>query len=43
VATRAVMRIEGNPDPSKTDANLPPAKRYPPRVVIEKFNLLPPD
>lgn len=42
MATRAVVRVEGSPDP--TQANHPiPARRYPPRVVIENFNLLPPD
>jgi hypothetical protein len=41
-ATRAVVRIEGSFDPTEsTNAN--PLLRYPPRVVIEQFNVLPPD
>jgi hypothetical protein len=42
VATRTVLRVEGSPDPAH--ANHPnPARRYPPRIVVENFNLLPPD
>jgi hypothetical protein len=43
VAARAVVRIEGSPDPTQTSTNLPPQKRYPPRIVVESYNLLPPD
>ncbi len=43
VAARAVVRIEGSPDPRQTSTNLPPKKRYPPRIVVESYNLLPPD
>ena len=44
VATRAVIRIEGSPDPSRDATTEPdPKKRYPPRVVVEKYNVLPPD
>jgi hypothetical protein len=42
VATRTVLRVEGSPDPAQ--ANHPdPDRRYPPRIVVESFNLLPPD
>ena len=42
VATRAVVRVEGSPDPR--NANHPDVKkRYPPRLVVESFNYLPPD
>jgi len=44
VATRALVRIEGSPDPAKNEITEPdPSKRYPPRVVVEKFNVLPPE
>ena len=44
VATRAVIRIEGSPDPSRNDITEPdPKKRYPPRVIVEKFNVMGPD
>jgi hypothetical protein len=44
VATRALVRIEGSPDPSRNEITEPdPSKRYPPRVIVEKFNQLPPD
>ncbi len=43
VAARAVIRIEGSPDPNQTNPNLPAKKRYPPRIVVESYNLLPPD
>ena len=45
VATRAVVRIEGSPDPAVNPTNFPgqPQKWYPPRVIVEKFNVLPPD
>jgi len=42
VVTRAVVRVDGDPDPAR--GNDPdPQRRYPPRVVIESFNFLPPD
>jgi hypothetical protein len=42
IATRTVLRVAGSPDPAL--ANHPdPARRYPPRLVVESFNLLPPD
>jgi hypothetical protein len=42
VATRTVLRVDGSPDPA--DQNHPdPARRYPPRIVVESYNLLPPD
>lgn len=43
VATRAVVRIEGSPNPSHTNTFLPSKKRYPPRLVVESFNYLAPD
>ena len=44
VATRAVVRIEGSPDPSRNAATeSDPKRRYPPRLVVEKYNVLPPD
>ncbi len=43
MAVRAVVRIEGSPNPANTSTNLPLAQRYPPRVVVESYNLLPPD
>lgn len=42
MATRAVVRVEGSPDPAQA-SHRDAARRYPPRVVIENFNLLPPD
>jgi hypothetical protein len=42
VATRSVVRVEGSPDPRDAN-NRDPLKRYPPRVVVESFNTLPPD
>jgi hypothetical protein len=42
VATRAVVRVEGSPDPR--NRNHPDAKkRYPPQLVVESFNYLAPD
>ncbi len=42
VAARTVLRVDGSPNP--LHANHPdPARRYPPRIVMESFNLLPPD
>jgi hypothetical protein len=44
IATRAVVRIDGSPDPKYTPANPDPNGRYyPPHVVVEQFNVLPPD
>jgi hypothetical protein len=47
-ATRAVVRVEGSPDPQYTnDVNHPnpdPQGRfYPPHIVVEQFNVLGPD
>jgi hypothetical protein len=42
VATRAVVRVEGSPDPAIAN-NPDPGRRYPPRLVVEQFNVLPPD
>jgi hypothetical protein len=41
-ALRAVVRVEGSPDP-RNAGNADPHLRYPPRVVVENFNILPPD
>ncbi len=42
VATRTVLRVDGSPDPA--NINHPdPARRYPPRIVVESYNHLPPD
>lgn len=48
VATRAIVRIEGTPDPRYTNDAVNPypdpyGRFYPPRVVVEQFNILPPD
>jgi len=48
VATRAVVRVVGSPDPETLTARSPkyqsePDKRYPLRIVVENFNVLPPD
>jgi hypothetical protein len=43
VAARAVVRVEGSPNPAHANTNLPAAKRYPPRVVVESYNLLGPE
>lgn len=42
-AVRAVVRMEGSPDPRNTSTNLPAARRYPPRIVVESFNYLGPE
>lgn len=42
-AVRAVVRVEGSPDPRNTSTNLPPARRYPPRIVVESYNQLAPE
>jgi hypothetical protein len=41
-ATRAVIRVEGSPDPryATTPDNF--GNKYPPRIVVEQFNVLPP-
>jgi hypothetical protein len=42
VASRAVVRVEGSPNPA--NANHPdPKRRYPPRLVQESQNFLPPE
>lgn len=49
-ATRAVVRVEGSPDPNNTNG-IPPSlgnpdkygRYYPPHIVVEQFNVLPPD
>ncbi|HLP75278.1 MAG TPA: hypothetical protein VK327_00030, partial [Candidatus Paceibacterota bacterium] len=41
-ATRAVLRMEGSFDPRDSN-NSDPLLHYPPRVVVEQYNLLPPD
>lgn len=48
VATRAVVRVVGSPDPETLTRGSPKYqsdsdKRYPPRIVVENFNVLPPD
>lgn len=43
VALRAVVRVEGSADPTQTNTFLPFSRRYPPRVVVESFNYLPPE
>ena len=42
VATRAVVRVEGSPDPRNAN-HADPKKHYPPRLVVESFNYLSPD
>ncbi|MSU58757.1 MAG: hypothetical protein EXS35_11405 [Pedosphaera sp.] len=42
VVTRAVVKVVGSPDPRQT-GNADPDKNYPPRTVVESFNILPPD
>ncbi|HEU5124490.1 MAG TPA: hypothetical protein VFW05_10545 [Verrucomicrobiae bacterium] len=41
-ATRAVVRVEGSLNPADRN-NSDQSRRYPPRIVVEQFNLLPPD
>lgn len=42
VAARAVVRVEGSPNPA--DANNPnPKRHYPPRLIVESYNYLPPE
>lgn len=43
VALRAVVRVEGSSDPTQTNTFLPFSRRYPPRVVVESYNYLPPE
>jgi hypothetical protein len=43
VASRAVVKMVGSANPSRTNSFLPPEKRYPPRLVTESYNLLGPD
>jgi hypothetical protein len=42
VASRAVVRVEGSVDPADVN-NANPKRRYPPRLIIESYNYLPPD
>jgi len=43
-ATRAVVRLEGSPNPVYTKASPDLfGNYYPPRLVVEQFNVLPPD
>jgi hypothetical protein len=43
-ATRAVVRVDGSPDPKYTINNPDPQGRYyPPHIVVEQFNVLGPD
>ncbi len=41
VAARAVVRVEGSADPAQAN-NPNPLNRYPPRLVVESYNVLPP-
>jgi hypothetical protein len=41
-AVRAVVRVEGSLDP-KNKNNSDPLHHYPPHMVVEQFNVLPPD
>jgi hypothetical protein len=43
VAVRAVLRVEGSFNPADVDPSLQADQRYPPRVVQESFNFLPPE
>ena len=42
VATRSVVKVIGSPDPTQT-GNADPNLNYPPRIVVESFNVLPSD
>lgn len=43
-ATRAVVRVDGSPDPQYTPAHPDPLGRfYPPHIVVEQFNVLGPE
>jgi hypothetical protein len=42
VAARAVVRVEGSANPADAN-NANPKRRYPPRLIIESYNYLPPD
>ena len=43
-ATRAVVRVDGSPDPQYVNGKVDSQGRsYPPHVVVEEFNVLPPD
>ena len=42
VASRAVVRVEGSVDPADAN-NANPKRRYPPRLIVESYNYLPPD
>jgi hypothetical protein len=41
VAARAVVRVEGSADPAQAN-NPDPLQKYPPRLVVESYNVLPP-
>jgi hypothetical protein len=42
VAARAVVRVEGSANPNDAN-NANPKRKYPPRLVVESYNFLPPD
>ena len=42
VASRAVVRVEGSANPADAN-NANPKRRYPPRLIIESYNYLPPE
>ena len=41
-ATRAVIRVEGSPDSRYATTPDPYGNKYPPRIVVEQYNVLPP-
>jgi hypothetical protein len=42
-ATRAVVHVEGTPDPRYARTPDPNGNKYPPHIVVEQYNVLPPD
>lgn len=42
-AVRAVVRVDGTPDPAYANAPDIFGNKYPPHIVVEQFNVLPPD
>lgn len=42
VAARAVVRVEGSANPNDRD-NPNPKRKYPPRLIVESYNYLPPE
>jgi len=42
-AVRAVVRVDGSPDTRFDDEDDQFGRRYPPRIVVEQYNVLPPD